>query len=77
MGVINTHDPYLSLTDPLSEEERGYHFSFKHTTLLSRLEMPVISQQGTMGCVRAAAVRTINDDEILEHTYSHLSSIFH
>lgn len=62
MGVINTHDPYLGHTDPLSEEERGYHFTFKHTTHLTRLEMPVISQQGTMGCVRAAAAHTINGD---------------
>lgn len=50
-GSINTHDPYLSHTDPLFEEERGYNFSFKHIARLSRLEAPVISQQRTMGCV--------------------------
>lgn len=77
VGVINTYDPYLGNADPLSEGERGYHFSFKHTTHLSRLEMPAISQQGTMGCVWATAARTINDDGILERTHNHLSSVFH
>lgn len=46
-------------------------FLFLNTPLIG----PDISQQGAMGCVQAAAARTINDDHILKHAYSRFPTI--
>lgn len=58
VGVIKTHDPYLGYTDSPSEEEIEViiALTFKHTTHLSTLQMPVISQHRTM---EASSIRLV------------------
>lgn len=45
-------------------------FLLLNTTHQSGLEMPVISQPGTMCCVQAVAACTINDNHTLKHALS-------